>query len=370
MKTWQRRMRVIVIAAASFILLVTVLPEVASGFGLRSLANRLDGPAATSCGSSGSSGSSSTCKNGTVNGTVVLIGTPKGFHPAVLGAEACTGSVSTPCSNPVSTVAGANGAYSLSLAAGSWSLFGFYQITAGGPVFFGGAVGENVTAGGTVNNVNLDVFYVKPATLAGTITVTGASSNDPIKKLTVVVCPSSVAFGGGTVPNGCASGSTKPSPKGSASGSYSVTNLAPGSWTAYPGFCARSGCVTHTSDSQTAKLKSGKTTTLNLSTAFLEFGQALLYGTVTVTGAPSGFTPTLGVNACQLAGNCENVNATGHGKYDMILTNVVPAVGAWSAKGFYVKQSSGNPAYGFPLPVVAVTGASIQLNLFVPYQGS
>ena len=52
------------IAAASFVLLVTVLPEVASGFGLRPLRTVWPTPwASTACGGSGLSGSggSSTC---------------------------------------------------------------------------------------------------------------------------------------------------------------------------------------------------------------------------------------------------------------------------------------------------------------------
>ena len=91
-----------------------------------------------------------------------------------------------------------------------------------------------------------------------------------------------------------------------------MTNLTAGSWTAYPGFCARSGCVTHTGDKQTAKLTKGKTTTLNLSTSFFLFGQALVYGTVSVNGAPSGFTPTSGASACQVGSStCEVVNDDG-----------------------------------------------------------
>ena len=370
MRTWQQRVRVAVIAAASFVLLVTVLPEVASGFGLRSLENRLADTASTACGGSGSSGSGSSTCNGTVTGSVLLFGAPKGFHPAVLGAEACPGSASTVCSSPVSTVAASNGTYKLTLAPGSWTVFGFYEITAGGAVFLGTPALENVPAGGTLN-VNLTVFYLKPATLAGTISVTGASQNDPIKTLTVVVCPSAVAFSGGTVPNGCASKSVKPSPKGSASGSYSVTNLSPGSWTAYPGFCARSGCVTHTGDEQTVKLHQGKTTTLNLSTSFFLFGQTLLYGTVSVTHAPTGFSPTLGVNACQVGSStCEVGSTTHNGKYALLLNNALDIAGVWSVKGFYLTPGSGTTVYGPTFPVVAVLGISIDLNLPVPYRAS
>ena len=41
MKTWKPRVRMAVIAGASFVLLVTVLPQIASSFGLTSLANRI-----------------------------------------------------------------------------------------------------------------------------------------------------------------------------------------------------------------------------------------------------------------------------------------------------------------------------------------
>jgi hypothetical protein len=371
MRIWQQRLRIIVIAAASFVILVTVLPQVASGFGLRSLENRLESTTATSCSGSGSSagsGSSSSCapKNGTVTGSVKILGKPKGFHPATVGAEACAGAVSAPCSNPVSTVA-TKKMFTLSLTAGDWTVFGYYQITSGGAVFVGNRTAVNVPAGGTVT-VELLIFYETPAKLAGTLTVNGASANDPITTLTVVVCPLSVAFSGGTVPNGCASGSATPSTAGGATGSYLVKNLAPGSWTAYPGFCALSGCVTHTGDKQAATLKSGKKTLLDLSTSFLEPNQALLYGTVSVLLAPRGFSATLGANACQVGGACESVNAV-NGKYATILTNVIPAFGAWTAQGFYVKHS-GTRADGLPLPFVAVAGTSTQLGLTVLYQGA
>ena len=56
MARWRKQVRLALIAVAGFVLLVTVLPQVASGIGLGALANRLD--SATTCGSSGSSGSS------------------------------------------------------------------------------------------------------------------------------------------------------------------------------------------------------------------------------------------------------------------------------------------------------------------------
>ncbi len=55
MRRVQQRTRLVVVAAASFVLLVLVLPQLATGIGLGGLASRLT--SSGSCGSSGSSGS-------------------------------------------------------------------------------------------------------------------------------------------------------------------------------------------------------------------------------------------------------------------------------------------------------------------------
>jgi Neocarzinostatin family len=57
MRRWKQKARLGVVAAASFVLLVLVLPQVATGIGLGGLASRLT--ASAGCGSSGSSGSGS-----------------------------------------------------------------------------------------------------------------------------------------------------------------------------------------------------------------------------------------------------------------------------------------------------------------------
>ena len=136
-----------IIAAASFVLLVTVLPQIGSSIGLTSLANRIvgnescvgsgssgsSGSSSMCCsGSSGSSGSSSStgqCGMGTVTGTVTVTGTPKKFTPAYLGAGACP--TTTPpneaCSDPQYALATTNGVYRLSLSPGTWHVDGFYE---------------------------------------------------------------------------------------------------------------------------------------------------------------------------------------------------------------------------------------------------
>jgi hypothetical protein len=67
MRRWKQRARLGVVAAASFVLLVLVLPQVANGIGLGGLASRLT--ASPNCGSSGSSGSGSFGSGGSGSGS-------------------------------------------------------------------------------------------------------------------------------------------------------------------------------------------------------------------------------------------------------------------------------------------------------------
>ncbi len=226
---------------------------------------------------------------------------PPNFKPAVFGVEECpyTGSTEL-CANPVTTIAtpaghGAFGTFSLTLSAGSYNLFGFYELTSGGARFLGKASGDMngknkppavVTSGETVNGATLLVKYAKPATLTGKATVTAVPKSDPVKHVTVLLCPSSTPYTGGTPSVSCVSGSFKATTSGTnASATYSLTGLPAGSDIAYPGYCAASGCATSTSG-VAVTLTAGTTTTQNLKTTFLMGNQGLIFGKVTVTGAP------------------------------------------------------------------------------------
>ncbi len=380
-KSWKPRARMAVVAAASFVLLVTVLPQIASGFGLTSLANRIVG--SSSCvgsSSSGSSGSSSMCCSsssstsqcagvGTVTGTVTVTGAPKKFTPAYLGAGACPAS-SPPnevCSDPVYALA-SDGVYTLSLSAGTWRMSGFYENSGFGGAFLGPAQTVTVTAGGTVH-VDLSVPYEKPASLSGTITVKNVPPFDPVEQLSVLLCPSFAPYNGVSPSIACVNGygSSVTMSNGTATSSYSLSGLPPVTWTAYPSFCAESGCGTNAKKGVSVTLTPGGSGTANVTTSFLLPGQALLTGTISVTGAPPDFSDEVGVTACPPAESgvtsCREFYGVSGNRYAMVL----PA-GQWSVKGFYLAQPYDNAVDGSTQVVTLAKKQTMNLYLTVPYQ--
>jgi hypothetical protein len=395
-----------VIAAASFVLLVTVLPQIASGFGLTSLANRIvssdscvgssgsgsSGSSSTCCGSSSaSSGSSGQCAMGTVSGTVTVTGAPKKFTPAFLGAGACP-ATSPPnqfCADPQYDLA-SNGVYTLNLNPGTWRIVGFYENNAFGGAFLGPAHTVTV-AGGDAVHLDLTVPYEKSASLHGTITVKNVPPFDPVFALQVLLCPSYAPYNGVTPSIACvtdgssSTGSTTTTTPletssskaitaptvtgdGTVSASYSVSGLPPVTWTAYPGYCAESGCGFNAKKGVTVNLTPGGSGTANVSTDFLLPGQALLTGTISVTGAPTGFADEVGVTACPLGQQsgptaCDSFYGLSGNRYDMVL-----AAGQWSVKGFYVSEPYDNAVDGPSQTVTLTKRQTTNLFLSVPYQ--
>ena len=208
MKRSHNWIRLCLIGLASFVLLVTVLPEVASGIGLNGLGARLATP--VTCGSSGSgssgSGSSSQCPNGSVSGTVKITGAPSGFTPAYVGAGACP--ASTPsgvaCANPIYSLAGPGGSYTISLSPGKWEVSGFYENSGFGGVFLSAPKFVTVPSGGSVTT-NFAVAYLAPATVKGTVTVTGVPAGVPVYQISVLLCPSYAPYTGGFPSIACVS---------------------------------------------------------------------------------------------------------------------------------------------------------------------
>jgi hypothetical protein len=370
-----------VVAAASFVLLVTVLPQIASGFGLTSLANRIVGSSScVSSSSSSSSGSSSMCCSsssstsqcagvGTVTGTVTVTGAPKRFTPAFLGAGACPASSppNVACADPIYALA-SEGAYTLSLSAGTWRISGFYENSGFGGAFLGPAQTVAVTAGGTVN-VDLSVPYEKPASLSGTITVKNVPPFVTVEQLSVVLCPSFAPYNGTSPSIACVNGygSNMTVSNGTAIASYSLSGLPPLTWTAYPSFCAESGCGTNANKGVSVTLTPGGSGTANVTTSFLLPGQALLTGTISVTGAPPDFSDEVGVTACPLGQNggsgCHEFYGVSGNRYTMVLS-----AGQWSVKGFYLAQPYDNAVDGSTQVVTLAKKQTMNLYLSVPYQ--
>jgi hypothetical protein len=140
------RIRLAVVGVASFVLLVTVLPQIASSIGLRSLASRLD--ATTSCSSSGSSSgssgsSSSSCSSssstpnldGTATGTVTVTDVPHGVKIRYILVAACPITVvwTSGPTPPGCTLTESKRTlpYSIKLMAGEYTLHPGYIATTG-----------------------------------------------------------------------------------------------------------------------------------------------------------------------------------------------------------------------------------------------
>jgi hypothetical protein len=394
MRGWRRQVRFGIIAVAGFVLLVTVLPQVASGIGLGSLANRLDSAAACSgsSGSSGGSGSgssggscctgssdsggsgsgsgSSQCNTGpgTVTGNVVVSGAPKSFFPSAIGAGACasTGTITTLCADPIFALQ-SDGTYSLSLDPGDWVVYGFYENSLFGGAFLSKPQVVTVTSGGTVV-VNAVVPFAKPATLKATVTVTGLPAGVPLQSVGVLLCPAGSPFSGGIQPLTCVNGNGDYfPPPGPTSDSVVVTGLPSGPWTAYPSYCTVLGCSTNAAAGAPVNLVAGKTSRLKLKTSFLTPLNGLVNTTVTVSGAPAGFDASVGVFACQIqlgGSSCEGSSGSPSGSaFPLVL-----GAGLWAITGQYFAPVYGNAIDGSTVFILVQGGGVQSVALDVPYQ--
>ena len=311
------------------------------------------------------SGAGATSPGGTLTGTVVISGAPSGFAPPYLGVGACPagGPPGLACPNPVYSLA-SGATYTLPLTAGTWTVDGFYEINAYGGAFLSPPQTVTIPSGGTVH-LNFTVLYQSPATVKGTINVTGVPSGVTVYSLSALLCPSFAPYNGVTPSIVCVNGYGQLS-TGGASTTYLITGLPSGKWTAYPSYCTEFGCATNANAGKAFNLVAGGKKKVNLTTPFLTPAEGLLTATVTVTGAPVGFAAPVAFSACQVGtGICQSSYGYpfGGNSFPLLL-----ATGQWTVNGRYLVPPFDNAISG-PSQTVTITGGQVtSVALAVPYQ--
>ncbi len=296
---------------------------------------------------------------GTVQGTITVTGAPKGFSPPFEGVGAC------PAGGPPQKLCAApryllGSPYTLVLPVGSWRLAGFYELAPFGGPFLGTLQTVKVTAGADLH-INVTVPYRVPGTVQGTVKVTGIPTGVTIESYLALLCPSFAPFTGGSPPIACVQAGAPPSPTG---GSYQVTTLPPGVWTVYPGYSTVFGLTIAAKAGVKTTVVSHRTKTVNVTTPYIAPESGILTGTVTVSGAPKGFTAPVGIEACPVVVSPQQcLGAAGSSStYSLTLT-----AGAWMVQPLYLVPPFYNAILGTKQKVVVVAGTTTTLNLTVAY---
>ncbi len=304
--------------------------------------------------------------DGVLTGNVVIRDAPAYFEGEV-GLAACPGT-STPdattafCAAPQIALAESGASYTLELPAGTWEVYEFYELGFQGGAYIGHAHTVSIVGGGTVRQ-NISVRYQAPTTLSGTVTVSGVPSGITLETLIVTACPSSQPLVGGIPSQFCDSDYVE------NSDSYSLPTLFKGNWLLYVGYETVFG-LTFVATPTPVRLPKGGSVTDSPSVAYQTPVDGALEGTVTITGAPPGFTtPLEGAGACPVVSTpgtaCAEPSYTFIGPGDTYQLALSP--GKWGAAGFY---ELGGFAGQFLSPVQTVTvsaGVVDQVNFVIPY---
>lgn len=267
-----------------------------------------------------------------------------------------------------------DGLYSLILTTGTWQVEGFYQLA----LFSGSFVGTPhvVTLTRPTTHLDLVVPFRKAATVSGVVTVAGIP--DAFLPTTqgygdiypdVLLCPSFAPYTGGAPSWLCVTDGTLTTVTegNDVKGPYQVTDLPPGPWLVYPGFCDEFGaCPTYNPNADVAlQAKPGGSAVVNVATPFLLPGEGAIVGTVTLLGAPPGFEGGFGVEICPAgSGGCLDPGAPA----PSFTYGDVVASGRWDVRGFYNVPPYYNLVLG-PTAVVTVKSGSVTtVNVVLHYQ--
>ncbi len=306
---------------------------------------------------------------GQLTGNVVVRNAPAGFSgevgvvvcPATTATTAATASHAL-CPSPEYAFSGSGGSYTLALAAGTWQVYTFYDVGFQGGAYVGRARTVVVAPGATVR-LNIAVPYQVPSTIAGTATVTSVPSGVSIDQVQVTACPSSTPLVDDSPSPLCATDYLAP-----GSDQYSIPTLYKGTWLVYVGYYTLFG-LTVASTPRTLVVKKATSSTVDLSVAYQTPTNAIVQGSVTVTGAPAGFSAASGVGGCPEVDGSPTLCAdplytlAGPGdSYELLL----PA-GGWDLAGFYELAFYGGQFLS-PVRTVDLAGGTIvTLNFTVPY---
>ena len=279
----------------------------------------------------------STVSTGILTGNVVVRGAPVRFFGEVGVAVCPSGTPAAAsvglCASPQFAVSGSGGSYTLSLAVGTWQVREFYSLGYEGGAFIGRPRIVTIGAGQTVRQ-NIAIAYQVPSAVSGAVTVSGVPSGVSIEQLSVIACPLSSPIAGNSLSPLSATDFLN-----SGTSQYSIPTLSKGAWLLYVGYYTEFGLTTVQAPG-VVKLAKGKSLTDNLSVTYQTPTNGLVEGTVTITGAPTGFSPLFGVGGCPMTGGSttgsspcpspEYTFAGLGGAYALILPE-----GSWGLAGFY-----------------------------------
>lgn len=301
---------------------------------------------------------------GELTGTVSITGAPKGFS-GLVGVGACPAPIRKGeiCASPQYTLSSNGGTYTLALRPGSWFAVGFYELAAFGGAFLGKSKMVTITAATTVHR-NFTIPYTAPGTVRGNVSVKGVPKGVTVSSESVLACPANVPYTGGNTPIVCVN--TQVRPTGEA---YSIQTLPPGKWLLYPGYTTIYGPFI-SADGRTVTITSGAVTKRDLVVRYHTPDQGMMTGTVSVTGAPKGFSGLVGIGACPaptptgtICSSPQYALASGSGAYTLLLSR-----GSWVAEGFYELTAFGGAFLGKSKMVTIAGGTTVQRNFTIPYK--
>jgi hypothetical protein len=214
--------------------------------------------------------------------------------------------------------------------------------------------------------VDLTVPYKAPATITGTVAVTGLPAGTTVQQLSVLLCPSFSPYNGTTPSMACVDGYPTTDLAGATSATYEVSGLPPVQWTVYPSYCTQYGCETNAHDGKTVTLGAGQTSTVNVTASFVVPADGMLSATINLTGAPTGTSDTVAWTACPQSGSTTS-RQTFYVSPGIAEGILLPS-GSWTVTAYYLASPFDNAVPGPTRTVTVSGGRTTNVSLSIPYR--